>query len=329
MYQTQVLSGDYFKIFSGVYNDFRESAKKDYKFEIPPLEYKDFIDYFEKGLLKCIMLLEDGIPTGFLAYSTTPMDAVELYIIHFLGNEDLSKKYCNLLDVFIQTIATERVQKLVSYPMLGKQSAYKKEAQSFGFEFVELAVMVFDTLDRQKIKDFYQIKVPNLPIGYKITSYRDIYYQELVNTIHTAFKEASDLKFDPRFASLSGVEEIVNKLTTSVYGKFLPLSSKLLLHDNKIIGFAMSNITDGTIGNIPLVGILPEHRGQGLSKILLRALLDELLKANKNGVVSLSEVNASVDINNTSAYNMYKTLLMEEAYTYPQAYLPRLQRQDY
>ena len=43
-YETQVLNSNLYKIFAGVYNDFRSVAANDYMFELAPLEYQDFID---------------------------------------------------------------------------------------------------------------------------------------------------------------------------------------------------------------------------------------------------------------------------------------------
>lgn len=329
MYQTRLLTCEYFKIFSGVYEDFRLNASLDYKFEIPPLDYKDFIEYFEKGLLKCIILLEDDIPTGFLAYSTKPEEAIELYVIHCLGNEDIQKKARALLTYFMQTITPERFQKIVCYPMLGKQEALRDELESFGFNFVELGVLVFDMKNRQKIKDFSLKKPQALPIGYKIVPYKSIYYQELVNIIFGAFKTSSDVNFDPRFGSINGVHDIATKITTSIYGQFLPVASKMLLYENKLIGFVLSNITDGKIGNLPLVGIAPEHQGQGLSEILLKSAMDELVKLSKTGIVALDEVNVSLDMNNRAAYKMYKAIDFEDSYTYPQAFLTKLKNDEY
>ena len=44
MYITEPLSEKYFKIFMGAYNDFRSNCKKDYRFELEPLVYDDFIE---------------------------------------------------------------------------------------------------------------------------------------------------------------------------------------------------------------------------------------------------------------------------------------------
>jgi hypothetical protein len=35
---------NHYKIFSGIYNDFRLNSFSEYKFELEPLEYEDFIE---------------------------------------------------------------------------------------------------------------------------------------------------------------------------------------------------------------------------------------------------------------------------------------------
>ena len=91
-YETQMLNGSLCKIFTGVYNDFCSVAKSDYMFELDPLDYQGFIDAIEKNLIKCIVLLENHIPTAFLVYTTAISESIELNIIHCLGNEDLLTK---------------------------------------------------------------------------------------------------------------------------------------------------------------------------------------------------------------------------------------------
>ena len=65
-YEVELLSGSTYKIFKGVYNDFKSKAISEYKFELEPLEYEEFIDAIEKDYMKCIVLKENLIPTAFL-----------------------------------------------------------------------------------------------------------------------------------------------------------------------------------------------------------------------------------------------------------------------
>ncbi len=323
MYQAQVLEEKYFKIFGGVYNDFRKRCRIEYKFELEPLEYNDFIEYFAKGLLNCILLLEDEVPTGFLAYSTALEDAIELYVIHCLGNENISEKRNCLIQKFLEATAQKRKTALVSYPMLGVQSTFKDMVAKYGFKFIDLAVTVFNINDKKLLKEFNEIKFTDLPIGYKITPYREIYFEELVSVVFEAFKNSSDINFDPRFKTLEGVRDILEKITNSIYGKFLPNCSKVLLAESRVAGFAFANITGDYIGNIPLVGIVPEHRGLNLSEVMLKSVVEDIVKLNKSGFIRLKEINASVDTANESAVRMYTQTGFKEDYTYPQGYLPK------
>jgi len=88
IYQAQPLTSNLYKIFAGVYSDFKVAAMTDYKFELEPLPFDEFIGAIDEGLLKCIVLLENNIPTAFLAYTCAISEAVELNIIHCLGDED-------------------------------------------------------------------------------------------------------------------------------------------------------------------------------------------------------------------------------------------------
>ena len=323
MYQTRVLSENYFKIFAGVYNDFRTKCAQDYKFEIEPLNYDEFIEYFTKKLINCIILLEDDIPTGFLAYSCATSDVIELFLIHILGNENINDKRDALMENFMLETTQRRKQALVSYPMLGVQTDYRDRAASFGFKFVDLGVMVFDINNKRLVKEIEQLNLYSIPIGYKIVPYSDIYADELVGVILRSFDESTDINFDIRFGSIEGCKDIVEKITKSVYGRFLSHSSKVLLHENKLIGFCLSNVTGDSIGNIPLVGILKEHRGMGLSKLLLKSVVGDVVKLNQSGLVNLTEINASVDLDNSHAVKMYEDAGFVRSYSYPQAYLPK------
>ena len=47
-YEVELLNGNISKIFAGVYNDFKAKAVNEYKFELEPLPYEEFIDAVEK-----------------------------------------------------------------------------------------------------------------------------------------------------------------------------------------------------------------------------------------------------------------------------------------
>lgn len=323
MYETVALDEKYFRVFQGAYNDFRLRARTDYKFEIDPLVYDDFIDSYQKGLLNCIILLEDSIPTGFLAYTTVPHEVIELFVIHVLGTEDINTKRKALFDKFTEITRNQRKHSIVSYAMLGVQETFKKEISEYGYQFIDTGVVVFDIKNKQLIKDISQFNFLDLPIGYKLTPYRDIYFEELSKVIYGAFQDSSDVNFDLRFASVEGCRDITHKITTSIYGRFLPQVSKILLYENKLIGFCLANITGDGIANLPLIGILPEHRGQKLSKSLVKAAILDIVKLHQSKIIELNELNASLDLNLQSAVKMYESVGFIQSYRYTQAYLPK------
>ena len=142
-YKVELLDRDSYKIFKGVYNDFRAKAIEEYKFELEPLEYDEFIDAIEKKYMQCVVLKENDIPTAFLVYTTSISESIELNMIHCLGTEDEVVKIKMLLDKFLALTESERLSKVVSYPMLGHQSVFTADIAKFGFKFVGLAVLRF------------------------------------------------------------------------------------------------------------------------------------------------------------------------------------------
>lgn len=323
MYELSILNEKYHKIFQGVYNDFRLRARTDYKFEIDPLLYEDFLDSIEKGLINCIILLEDSIPTGFLAFTTIPDGIIEIFVIHCIGHEDITNKRSALLDNFLDLTKSDRKHRAVSYAMLGIQEDLKQIVAQKGFKFVDTSVVDFNLNNKQLVKETLKTTFSNLPIGYKLTPYRDIYFEELSQAIFSSFSKSQDINFDPRFGSLEGCKDIADKITTSVYGRFLPQASKILLYENQIVGFCLANITGDKIGNLPLIGIIEKHRGQNLSEAMVKATIADIIKLQQSNIVELNELNASLDLSLANAVNMYKAVGFIQSYSYAQAYLPR------
>ena len=324
IYKVEPYSSEYFRIFSGVYNDFKNNAANDYNFELEPLSYPNFIKSIEDGLLNCLILFEDDIPTGFLVYTTIISESLELNIIHCIGNENLNAKRKLLLEKFIEVNKHTMKEKVVTYPMLGKQSSFVQDIQEkFGFKVVNTSVMVYNVTDITAINKTKEVYVPKLPHDYTITNWKTVYFKDAADVIHQAFKESSDALFDSRFLSVKGCKDIVEKITDDVYGKFLPSITKVLLYKKKPVGFCFANLTNEKIANVPIVAISKKHRNYGFGKILLKHLVDNLLTTAITSGWILKELNASCDSDNESAVNMYTTIGFTEEYTYPQAYHPK------
>ena len=321
-YETQILNSNLYKIFAGVYNDFRSVAANDYMFELAPLEYQDFIDAIDKDYIKCIVLLENHIPTAFLVYTTAISESIELNVIHCLGNEDLLAKRKLLIERFLQETEKERAEKVVCYPLLGVQSGFTSDISHYGFKFVGLAVLRF-MMDNKNSEEILN-SIPQEPQdeSYKITTWENMYYDRAVEIIHGGFKTASDALFDTRYLTKEGTDDILDKVVNGIYGEFLPETTSVLMYNGRPCGFCFTNITGGKIANIPLVAIEHEHQGKGLAKHLVKKSVLNLLKMVRSGEREFTEVNVSAETGNIPALKMYRHIGFKEDYSYPQAYLP-------
>ena len=322
MYQVEFLQQDKYKLFKGLYTDFIAHAISDYHFELQPLTYDEFINTVAKGLLHCAVLLENLIPTAFLVYSTAISESVELNVIHCLGDEDLVNKRNKLMEFFMEQTKEARKNSVVCYPMLGSQGEYTPDITHFGFKLIGLIVLRFLMNDSLSSMILENMETPEMDSRYQLVQWNSKYLESAVNVIHSTFQHTSDALFDTRFTTLDGTRDIIDKVVNSIYGEFLPEATTVLLCDGEPVGFAFANVTGGKIANIPLVGVLEQHRGTGLSVLMLQRVMNSILNNMKAGKRQFSEVNVTTETDNFGALRMYRTVGFREDYSYSQAYLP-------
>jgi GNAT superfamily N-acetyltransferase len=322
IYEAQPLSKDLYKIFAGVYNDFKVAAVNDYKFELEPLSYDDFTNAIERKLIECIVLLENKIPTAFLAYTTLISEAVELNIIHCLGDEDLIIKRKVLLEKFLENTKEARKEKIVCYPMIGPQKNFVSDITHYGFKLVGLAVLRFFFAQDNSEIILKHANLKEKETTYEIVAWDNSYLEEAVSIVQKAFENTSDALFDTRFKSIEGTKDILENIVYGNYGEFLPEASSVVLFEGKPCGFCFVNITGGKIANIPIFAIQAEHQGKGLSKHLLKNSLNILLTWIKSKKREFIEINTTTETDNYKALRMYRHVGFKEDYSYPQSYLP-------
>lgn len=320
-YEVRILDGNTFKIFKGVYNDFKSKAVSEYKFELEPLPYEEFIEAVEKNYLNCIVLLENQIPTAFLVYTTSISESIELNIVHCLGTEDEVAKQKLLIEKFLEMTEGERQNKVVSYPMIGHQAVFTADIAKYGFKFIGLAVLRFVMGNASSERILENLKLSEKPEGYKIVGYSEEFKDDAIRIIHESFKDTSDALYDSRYKTIEGTTDIINKVVESVYGEFLPEATSVLLYNDKPCGFAFANVTGGKIANIPLVAIEKHHRGHRFSEMLLSRTIKTFVDWTRIGKRDFSEVNVTTETNNYKALKMYRKIGFREDYCYPQAYL--------
>lgn len=308
-------------IFAGVYNDFKQKAQTDYLFELAPLEYDEFIKSLENGLLECLILFEDNIPTGFLVYTTLISEALELNIIHCIGNENINEKRKIILEKFIEINKKIIKEKTVTYPMLGKQSDFENEIKAYGFKTIKTSVTAYNLTNILSVTGLRECFVPELPKDYTISDWKTIYSRDVADIINQSFKDSSDALFDTRFTTIKGCKDITDKITENIYGEFLPSATKVLLFKKHVAGICFANLTNSEIANIPLVAIQKKHRGKGFGKILLKSVSENIIRCAITYGWNLKEINATCDFDNTASVKMYKAIGFTEKYSYPQACL--------
>ena len=320
-YEVELLDKKTHKFFAGVYNDFKAKAVDEYKFELEPLPYEEFIDAIEKDYMKCIVLKENEIPTAFLVYTTSISESIELNLIHCLGTEDEVTKVKQLIEKFLELTEEDRQNMVVSYPMIGHQSIFTSDITKFGFKFIGLAVLRFIIGNASSERVLENMRLNDKPDSYKIVGYSDSYKEDAVRIIHESFRDEQDALFDTRFTTMEGTEDIITKIVENVYGDFLPEATSVLLYNGSPVGFSFVNVTGGGIANIPLVAIEKEHRGQGFAGHLLNRSMKTVVDWNRIGKRSFTEINVTTETNNYKALKMYRKVGFKEDFCYPQAYL--------
>lgn len=310
-----------FKSFENLYNDFKDRAVEDYKFELAPLEYADFVDAIRKDLIKCIVLFEDSIPVAFLIYTTSISESVELNIIHSYHLENMEERAKVLVKEFLDETEFDREDKVVSYPLLGKQQDLIHVMAAYGFKFIGTVVLRFMMCGTNSKEILNMYKPEALSPEYYLTDWDNRYFEDAIKVVCEAFKDSSDALFDSRFKTEEGCDDILSKITQNIYAEFVPEATSVLLYNGKPVGFCFMNLTDGKIANIPIFGLKKEHQGLGLSKIMLRNSLEKLIAMEESGERPISEVNTTTETDNYQALKLYRHLGFKEDYDYPQAYL--------
>lgn len=322
VYATKILEEEDYKSFAEVYEDFRNRAVLEYNFELEPLDYEGFIESIEKELISCIILKEDDKICAFLVYTTAISEAIELNIIHSYNMENFTTRSNYLMEEFLRQTKVERYEKIVCYPMLGTQKTLIGDIARFGFKFVGIAVLRFMMSGTNSREILKLTELLELNPCYTLTEWSDLYMEQAIDIVHEAFLTSADALFDPRFTSIEGTRDIIEKIVNNIYAEFLPEATSVLLCNGVPVGFCFMNLTGGHIANIPIVAIKKEHQGKGLSKHMLKKSVEKLLYWVDKGEKPILEVNTTTETNNFQALKMYRHLGFKEDYNYPQSYLP-------
>lgn len=321
MLEVHKIDVDNVTILEGLYNEFKDSSRSYYNIETAPLEF----DLFKKGIqikvLKGFYAALDGDPIGFLFYVIEEHRAVEINIIHIteeFRNEDIELE---LLEAFLKEINETPGWDVISYAMLGGQAKIVNKLSHLGFKLVGQAIVRFSLTDTIAPQVVTKLILPELPEGYSIETWKPEYQEGASKVIYESFHTAPDAKFDPRFRTLEGCQLVVKMLVESIIGDFLPECTSVLINNAEPVGICFGNLTTPTIGNVPLIGLMPSAQGKGLSVQLLKNTIKNFIKGVIDAKLNCLEINATVETDNFPALKMYRKVGFREDYNYPHAYI--------
>lgn len=304
-----------------LFENFRSRAIKEYKFEMTPLEYSDFRESVKGGMLKGFIVFENSVPKGFLLYFIETSKAIELNLIHILDNVDINKKRKALVQALLDKYKDSADWNVISYPLLGAQDTFVREIPTLGFRMIGQAIVRFKFTDRTSPLIFKNFTAPEIQEGYSVHEWNDQYFDQASEIIHESFRNAADSNFDPRFLSIEGSKEVVHRITSGIFGSFLPDATSVLMHDGVVEGICFVNMTNAIIANIPLIGIRPTLTNKGYGKLLLKNSVEKVIKMIINAKIMANEINATVETDNYPALRMYRKIGFREDNTYAHAYL--------
>ncbi len=321
VFTVKSLTPEDYKIVAGLYNDFKNRAVSDFKFDLEPLEYEDFLIAVKKKLLECLVLFENSIPTGILIYTNVISYSVELNLIYLISMDNYETRIRYIMNEFLKKEEKNIKEKTITYPLLGEQEIYKDIlATEFGFGCVPQLILKFDFSNPSNITKIGNTSSLKIFDEYEIDNWNETYKNQVIKLIYDNFKNTNDALFDTRFKTYSGSKEIVNKIISSGYGQFLPEYTKIIIKNKKAAGVCFVNVTGNGLVNIPLVAVAGEDRNKKLGEKMVSLAVKGVLEDTINGITNYSEVNVTTDSSNYAAIKMYEYCGFKSDYKYLQCY---------
>jgi ribosomal protein S18 acetylase RimI-like enzyme len=168
-----------------------------------------------------------------------------------------------------------------------------------GFKEVERQEMSLDLASRPR-------SIP-YPQGYRLVSWHPRHRDAAAEVMWQANHGLPDALIYPALQTLEGCRELVTKVATDRWGRFLAGASLVALDaGGTMVGLLLAaKIAPGT-GCVLEVAVLPQHQGAGLGKALVALCL---ARCQAGG---LSKLSLAVSRNNAPAMGLYHQLGFEE-----------------
>jgi ribosomal protein S18 acetylase RimI-like enzyme len=182
----------------------------------------------------------------------------------------------------------------------------------------------FMEIERQEMSLDLAHPPPNVPppLGYQLVSWHPRYRDAVAEVMWQANHGLPDALIYPALQTVEGCRDLVAKIATGRWGRFLAGASPVALDaDGIVVGLLLAGrIARGT-GYVLEVAVLPEHQGAGLGKALVALCL---ARCQATG---LSKASLAVSRHNAPAMGLYHKLGFEEetrfsAFVWRQEVLP-------
>ena len=208
-------------------------------------------------------------------------------VISFELNNKLAQNLLKEAFMFVKNKGISNIRVFVDVKEENKKEFYKLQElyESVKMKKTHIHNCMEHTLSEKDIKDV------RVPLNMVVTSLEDQNKEELLECYHKVFKDSLDDFINSLDEEERSYWDFFNLGTDSV-------ASYVLKSDGEILGFAGVRDYKDFVEFGP-IGIVPEYRGKGLSKILMNSCYSNLLDLNKrNGYIEVSE-------SNLAAFNLY------------------------
>lgn len=324
-------------LMEGVYTQFVTTAQDDFGWDMPALPWEYVIPVIESGELEGFILMEDALPeapcVGFLLYRIEPHGAIEINLMHIDNNRVGHKSAVDTLIRFgYQHWLTLPDWQVISFAMLGKQSQFILTFPWYGFTPVGQAVVKLTFAEMGTLMMLERLKetFATPPVeGVSLHPFDKGDTNALAQLIYSTFHPMNDANWDPRFRTPEGCRQVVELITSNKLGEFQASHSLLAKQGETLVGFSLLTQFGYTGGNIPLIGVAPEHQGKKFGEYLLGKHIALMVEGVMSGELMMMDVSATMDTDHWPAVKMYRRLGFAEQQNYGHCYVPRTKVEQY
>jgi ribosomal protein S18 acetylase RimI-like enzyme len=165
------------------------------------------------------------------------------------------------------------------------------------------------TLSREKIED---LESPSLATEFGFKDYTPDQREKVAELVYrTNIGNIDNLVFPEFFGSHENAIRLLENTEQNRYGKYKEPHSKILTHNEEIIGACFLTLMKDDTGYIPDICLLQDFRGKGIGKALLVHSMKEMTRLEDG----LAKINLDVTIDNP-ARHLYESLGYEDVRHY-------------